>query len=433
MKKLIFVIVFSVIALVLVVTFAVLETSANVYAVDEVDSQNTKHAKVLARHIWKTLNSDQTRRVISLDAEQLGSLLALVSHTVPRAQLRLNDIGNDWIISGSIKLPRLFRQLYINTSTHLQQGMSSTYMGETQVGRLSLSNQWLLKTAVYFINLTGRTDTSIDAEKLLQDIQIADGNLVIAVHPEFNLQQLKESVKSTSKVALKQIAGNQDISIEINHYLDLLNHLSSLTSGLSKLPIPLTDFIPPLFDAVAKKSTATTVLDENRYALLALIYYSSDFAMRRVIKTALAPNISDVVDRPKIILKQRKDLVLHFMYSAAIELFSDNVSSLSIGEIKEISDSNQGGTGFSFADLMADKAGIYLAQQLTNSASQAMQTQLRLSESFTEEDFFPDISDLPEKLSEEDFKLQFDNRQSKQYLAMLSDIDARIAGLAIYR
>ncbi|MCP4431135.1 MAG: hypothetical protein GY806_09175 [Gammaproteobacteria bacterium] len=433
MKKLLIAFVFLVTTLVLVVVFAVVETSADVYAVDQVESRNTRHAKVLARHIWQTLNSDQAQRVISLDAEQLSSLLALFSHSVPGAHFRLNDIGNGWIITGSIKLPEIFRQLYINTSTHLQQGMSSAYLGETRIGSLSLNNQWLLQAAVYFINLTGRTSTSIDAEKLIQKVQLTDGDLVINVHPEFDLQQLKASVKSSSKVALKQITGNQDISNQINHYLDLLNHLSSLTSGLSKLPIPLTDYIPSLFDAVAKKSTVSSAIDENRYALLALIYFSSDFPMRRVIKTALAPSISDVVNRPRILLKQRKDLVLHLMYSAAIELLSDNASSFSIGEIKEISDSNQGGSGFSFVDLMADKAGIYLVQQLTSSASQAKQIQARLSQPLTEQDFFPDISGLPEKLSEADFKQQFHNRQSQQYLAMLKNIDTRIAGLAIYR
>ncbi|MCP4984187.1 MAG: hypothetical protein GY935_27245, partial [Gammaproteobacteria bacterium] len=177
MKKLLIAFVFLVTALVLVVVFAVVETSADVYAVDQVESRNTRHAKVLARHIWQTLNSDQAQRVISLDAEQLSSLLALFSHSVPGAHFRLNDIGNGWIITGSIKLPEIFRQLYINTSTHLQQGMSSAYLGETRIGSLSLNNQWLLQAAVYFINLTGRTSTSIDAEKLIQKVQLTDGDL----------------------------------------------------------------------------------------------------------------------------------------------------------------------------------------------------------------------------------------------------------------
>ena len=59
-------------------------------------------------------------------------------------------------------------------------------------------------------------------------------------------------------------------------------------------------------------------------------------------------------------LSGRGDLSLHFLYSVILEQVGKENIGLSIGELKELLDSNEGGSGFSFADLAADKAGIYL-------------------------------------------------------------------------
>jgi hypothetical protein len=58
-----------------------------------------------------------------------------------------------------------------------------------------------------------------------------------------------------------------------------------------------------------------------------------------------------------IMLGGRQDLRLHFIVSLGIKVIADSGISFAAGEFKELLDALSGGSGFSFADLAADRAG----------------------------------------------------------------------------
>lgn len=131
-------------------------------------------------------------------------------------------------------------------------------------------------------------------------------------------------------------------------------------------------------------------------------------------------------------LRERVDLQKHFVYSAALELFSSQYASDALGEFKEFLDSNQGGSGFSFADLQADRAGTRLAMIVTGSETSAQKAQQILS-SITDEQLLPSISGLKEGLSKSRFKQEYKTVNSDSYQKMLGDIDDRLKRLPLYR
>ena len=133
----------------------------------------------------------------------------------------------------------------------------------------------------------------------------------------------------------------------------------------------------------------------------------------------------------KPLLAQRQDLSLHFIYSAAIKLLSEQGMSAAIGEFKELMDRGNGGSGFSFVDLAADLAGVEFAKSATNELK-ARQFQYTLAGNTLESTFFPDISALPEGLSKSAFNQQFKQVDSPEYKAMLTNIRQRIASLPIH-
>ena len=63
-------------------------------------------------------------------------------------------------------------------------------------------------------------------------------------------------------------------------------------------------------------------------------------------------------------LAGRHDLKQHFFISAGLQAASDANIAFTIGEFKELLDSDKGGSGFSFDDLAADRAGLRLAKRL---------------------------------------------------------------------
>ena len=122
----------------------------------------------------------------------------------------------------------------------------------------------------------------------------------------------------------------------------------------------------------------------------------------------------------------------HFIYSAGIALATQQGIGIAAGEFKELLDSG-GGSGFSFADLAADRAGIHFVAAATSSESSARQFQRDMIVNTSESAFFPDIAGLREGLSEVEFEQFYGSIQSERYRAQVALIDQRIAGLVVYK
>ena len=99
---------------------------------------------------------------------------------------------------------------------------------------------------------------------------------------------------------------------------------------------------------------------------------------------------------------------------------------------KELSDSD-GGSGFSFADLTADRAGVTLATTALSSENNARVMQLRLASVGLESDYMPDINQMPEGIQKLDFSLAYRNTESPEYKLIITEIDQRIANCSIYQ
>ena len=94
----------------------------------------------------------------------------------------------------------------------------------------------------------------------------------------------------------------------------------------------------------------------------------------------------------------RRDLAQHFAVSCALAVVVGSHGAEIAGISKELSDA-RGGSGFSFADLAADFAGIRFADSVTESKVSLN----RLAECFTVADYLPPHTGLPEGLSWDKF------------------------------
>lgn len=103
-----------------------------------------------------------------------------------------------------------------------------------------------------------------------------------------------------------------------------------------------------------------------------------------------------------------------------------------IGELKELLDAGRKSSGFSFADLAADRAGSALAHS-AGDPKRARQLQRLLAASADEANFFPSLEGLPENLSQQQFETRFGSLDSPAYLQLLQEIDRRLAQLPVHR
>ena len=134
----------------------------------------------------------------------------------------------------------------------------------------------------------------------------------------------------------------------------------------------------------------------------------------------------------RVTLRERSDWTKHFCVSAAIAILSDEVSDAA-GLLKEELDAGRGGSGFSFADLLADRAGTTFAVVATRDEVSARAMQDRLSRGFLVEEFFPPTADLPEEIPDAELQSRYGGVGGQAYNRLIEEIERRIAACAAYR
>jgi len=125
-------------------------------------------------------------------------------------------------------------------------------------------------------------------------------------------------------------------------------------------------------------------------------------------------------------LRGREDWARHYALSAALAVLEHPLVSDAGGLVKEELDALARGSGFSFGDLAADRAGVRFAATATRSKADAKAMQARLQSGFAVDDFFPQAGDLPENLTTEQFRASYGGVGSQRYRQMLGDIEARL-------
>jgi hypothetical protein len=131
-------------------------------------------------------------------------------------------------------------------------------------------------------------------------------------------------------------------------------------------------------------------------------------------------------------LRKRDDWPKHFFVSAALTVVAAGNVSDATGLFKEEKDAG-GGSGFSFADLLADRSGTTFAQVATRSESSARALQARLSRGFTVDDYFPPVDGLPEGLQDAEFQRQMGGVGGPGYVRLMAEIESRVARCAAYK
>ncbi len=193
--------------------------------------------------------------------------------------------------------------------------------------------------------------------------------------------------------------------------------------------LSLADLLKPLFELALQRSTLENAIEENKLAIIAV----NNYVNRKETKKFLSFPASKLTEekRYSTFLYKRIDLAQHFIGSAAITASVNGQVAKVVGEEKELSDA-QGGSGFSFIDLAADKAGTRFGEMATSSPENARKIQKAMSGIKNYSDFMPDPTDLPEHMDEAEFKQRYQSVDSATYQELSKQIDNRIAATPIY-
>jgi hypothetical protein len=253
-------------------------------------------------------------------------------------------------------------------------------------------------------------------------VSISGDQLTVGIRPPAGLlRDIKDASRRTIQIADAET---------VRAYYQKLVSVAASSSGRTQ---SLAVFVGPTFALAKVRSAARDPVTENRAAILALALYFGDTRFERVMGEVKTGALSGTgADLDKVKLEGRTDWVQHFIVSAGLMVAGGATVADVIGQAKEVLDSD-GPSGFSFTDLGADHTGIRFAEIATVSQASARRAQNALAGSPKERDFFPRVGDLPEGLSEAEFKRRYGDVNAPAYTALVEEIDRRIAAIPLYR
>lgn len=272
-------------------------------------------------------------------------------------------------------------------------------------------------------------------ERIIKNSSLND-YFILAIQPIKNIQISSEKLTISyissvqTLITARNVLTRTDNSPELNIYQKQI--LNIIQQHDPNWRLSLAELLKPLFATAYQQSTVDTAIEENRLVIMAVNDYVNKKAAKELLP-APAPATENIQGKHySAFLYKRIDLAQHFIASAALTASGNNQVAKVLGEDKELNDAKRG-SGFSFIDLAADKAGTRFGEIATHSPETAKDLQLFMSQIKDYSDFMPDPRDLPEKMTETEFIARFGSIQSPAYQELSKKIDDRIAAMSLYQ
>lgn len=397
-----------------------------------VDADDAQRAKETIKRLLKSLKYPSDSATIYANEEDLNALMAFISRGVKNFSGQV-EIGAWGLHSAmTLRIPHNPIGDYLNLRFGLEPSESGLKIFQVSLGKIKIPGRTAVPMLRILLNMVLDEDGGTAVLKAVKSVNIEEEKVSLKLQPvpDFKLKLAK--YKNLLKGFRDEVALLGDPNVVRIYYKMLLDHSRNIPNRRS---VSLTNFMGPLFRMAKDRSDykLTKPADENQAALLALVMF---FGSHR-FESLIGPVRTDEMKlqrrkAPNAVLGHRRDLRLHFLISAGIKIISDKGITYTVGEFKELLDSGRDGSGFSFIDLAADRAGLRFAELAVDRSGGARRLQMLLSENASEGVFFPNVLDLPEGLSQEQFKNLYENIEAQPYLSMVNKIDARINQLPLY-
>ena len=375
--------------------------------------------KLLRQHDPRHLNKQEVRTLL-LTERDLNLLLEYAIPYTLNTSSRVDLRAEGMKVRLTVKLPDSPLGEYLNITADLSGAYGRIHVKRFTLGGLSLP-VWLLNPLLLQGHrvMLARFDEYRTAVDAISSYRFHDDRLVVVYQLDPNLV---ERLQQSGKVFLFPGA-------DTHRMLAYHEELVSISEQYVSRRISLGRVLLPLFQlAAARTAESGEPQAENRALLLTLTMHALGMNISRFINVPLEPPMQSL----HLSVLGRHDLVQHYLVSAALTISAGGGLAGAMGVFKELDDS-RGGSGFSFADLLADRAGIRLAEMATGTEQQARLLQQRMGGPLLLEiDFMPNIEDLPEGIMELEFKHRYQDLDSKNYRIIEDEIERRLSRCKVY-
>lgn len=310
----------------------------------------------------------------------------------------------------SLPVPGTGSQLYLNLRAALANSNDGPRIAHAFVGALPLPPS-LIEAAIEFVACqSGYCQEWRLGRGALRRVSIVPAGKAIAVTYVWEAEILERA---------RSIALPSDDVSRLREAQEMLATL--LDTPPTGAQTPLLTVLQPLLAAKGEDRR-----ERRRAGLLVLAAYLAGKDIANLAPQARAWR------RPRAVelrLRGRYDTAQHFVISAALAAWADQPVAEAIGMSKELDDARRG-SGFSFADLAADRAGTRFGELVARNAERL---DTALGGPLAESDLMPEQSGLPEYLREPEFRQRFGGPDKPEFQRLSEEIGRRLDALPLYR
>lgn len=412
------------------VLFQALEQKPLVTAGAPPTAADAARARSLVKRTLGAAFSPADEVTLTASAGDVRSMLAIVTRAVPRAraQVGVDQAGMRGAVTVPLPVPDNPLGRYLNLDVTLAPSDDGLDLRDARFGGFTtrygyrvLQGVRLIGDAVVGDEIVSR---AIDA---VRRVEFEGQRMRVTFAPVKDMNEdLRAALDRLRGVAL---AASDPATVAV--YFERIAALHKAEGRASN--ISLARYLGPMAALASQRSQNADAAAENEAMLMAMALYftKTEFFERLIGKVRKGELANIAAATGQALLSGRNDLMQHFLVSAALQVLANNGITYTIGEFKELLDSNRGGSGFSFVDLAADRAGVRFAEVLTDPAT-AKKAQALLARGGGEGVFAPRMTDLPEKMTDAEFRSTYRSVEDKAYRAMVEEIDRRIAGCVLY-
>lgn len=354
-------------------------------------------------------------RTLTLTADELGLLASHLAARVLDGTAGVS-LARD-AVHARLTLPLAWAGRYLNVAATLETRAGRPRLRDVRVGRLPVPDAlagWLVGAGI--ARLVG-PEAYRATRSALREVRAEPAALHVRYRWEPDLARL----------AHDRLLPPEDRTRLVHYHTRLV--LALAREAHRRGGVPAAGLLARLADGPPTPGLGGDTVAENRALLLVLALYVTGRDIRAVV-----PETTPVPRAPRrlVTLAGRIDLAQHFFGSAAITAAAGSALAGALGVGKELADARSG-SGFSFTDLAAGRAGTRLGEEATASQGRAGALRRRLARGVEESDLIPPVDGLPEFMSQAELERRFGAVGSPAYQGVVEEVERRVARLALYR
>ena len=395
--------------------FLLVDTSPAIEGVDNSSQEDMVLARSVVQLNNRTVEQDDGITQLQFTTEELQAAAAWLLRDFPGTRISFTSEGDSVKLAFTYGFDLVGREFFLNSEATIIPDRQEPEITGIQFGSLSLNGDLGNTFAgLIYEKARDRVPELAQIEEAVDYVNLQGNTLYIGLRRN---EAFEQTLYERGSEYYLQPGLRERMLIQAGRLDQILDSMQD------RRTLPVAELMAAMMKQAA--DSGADPVEENRAIILVLSSYMMRIDLNKVL--GLADDSRLTLRRIRLTAANRLDYAQHFLGSAGLTLSAGNEMAQLLALAKEIDDTSSGGSGFSFTDLGADRAGSNFAELAVANSEQALFIQQRLGQSPGESWFLPDLNGLPEYMTDQEMQERFGGVEGPQFKSVMQDLEARLS------